>query len=863
MSAITSTIQLRDSASSILNTINETLGTVIGNMERLDTATNNAGNNTSLNNLQSSIQGVANAWNTVLDTENLVDVWNFNDASNKAEILSQRLAEIEQRQLDISSNTDWARLPDGALNDIEQVENRLGNLQTMLASLNDMNVDLFDESMQNTTFTQIRQNLNEISNTQREINQAASTGNVNGLNSGYRRLNNLVNSTENIIQGTVEAINREQEAISQAEQESGRLRQIIEEIRNVTDEVRNSQEQYNDSLRNGNTNADSLLGTVKKLAGAYLSLKTVQDLVEASDTITMGKQKLGMVLDEKGLDSSASAVEEMNKKILQSANYARTSYTDMVAQVGKLGLNAGNAFNNTDEIIAFVEQFDKLAAIGGASVYESSQAMYQLTQSMAKGKLDGDELRSVMEGMPQVAKTIADYLGTDVGHMKELAADGQVTADVVKNALLANIDETNQKIDNLSYTWQQQINILKNGAMGVADDVMSKINELANNQGMANIFLLVGSTIKVAGAAVIGFLNVIGFIGDHLNTLAPIILGVAAALAVYNATMGIAWLTTLLDVAANVKKALVSAAETVAIIALTLAQEGFNAALAACPITWIIIGIIALIAVIMALINHFYGASGAANNAFSAICGSVAVMAAFVKNTVVGLINACLQLVYSFSEPFISIVEWILNVANGGFNSFGDAVANLIGQIISWFLSLGQVVTKIIDAIFGTNWTSGLNSLKDKVVAWGKNDNAITLDRTAPTLNVARTDYQSAYDSGAEWGNGVTDKISSNFKGVSIADNSDLLDNISTNTAKTADNSGKIKDSVDISTEELQWLYDIAERDAINKYTTVPLTVNFDNTNNVSNDLDLDGITNHITKQLVEAVNGCAEVVHY
>ena len=863
MSAITSTLQFQDGMSGILANINNALGTVIGNMERMDSATTSCGNNDSLNNLQSSIRGVSNAWQTVLDTENLMDVWNFNDASNKADILASRLSEINQRQLDISANTNWARLPEGALNDVAQVDNRLGELQNKLEQLNSINVDLLDEQEQETAFTRIRQNLNEIGVTQERINQAAQSGNVNALNSGYRRLNSLVNSTEHVISNTVNAVNREQEAIRKASQAAERHRQTEEAVAQATEEARRSQENFNNAINDGNDNAEKLLSTVKKLAGTYLSFKTIQGLAETSDTVTMGKQKLGMVLDSKGLDSSEAAVEEMNQKILQSANYARTSYTDMVAQVGKLGLNAGNAFSNQDEIIAFVEQFDKLAAIGGASVYESSQAMYQLTQSMAKGKLDGDELRSVMEGMPQVANTIANYLGTDVGHMKEMAAEGQVTANVVKNALLSNIEDTNAKMDSLSYTWQQQLNILKNGSIATAEDVLSKINELANNQGLSNVFLAVGGLIRVVGLALEGILTMIGFVGEHFNTLAPIILGVVAALVVYNATMGIAWLTTLKEAAGNVASAVAKTANAVATFALTVAQEGFNAALAACPITWIIIAIIALISVIMALINHFYGASGAANNAFSAICGSVAVMGAFVKNTVVGLINACLQLVYNFCEPYLGIIEWVLNVANGGFNSFGGAVANLIGQIISWFLSLGKVVTKIIDAIFGTNWTAGLNSLQDKVVAWGKNDNAITIDRTAPTLNIDRTNYQDAYNTGAEWGNGVSEKISNNFKGVSIGDNSDLLGNIADNTADAAKDTGKIKDSLDITKEELEWLYDIAEREAINKYTTVPLTVNFDNTNNVNSDIDLDGITNHITKQLVEAVNGCAEVVHY
>ena len=116
-------------------------------------------------------------------------------------------------------------------------------------------------------------------------------------------------------------------------------------------------------------------------------------------------------------------------------------------------------------------------------------------------------------------------------------------------------------------------------------------------------------------------------------------------------------------------------------------------------------------------------------SATGVIFGVVAAAGAAIINVGIGTINAIIQAVWSiFVQPFIGIIEWILNVTNGGFDSFGGAVANLIGQIISWFLSLGKVVTKIIDAIFGTDWTSGLTSLQDTVTTWGKNENSNTLN---------------------------------------------------------------------------------------------------------------------------------------
>ena len=169
--------------------------------------------------------------------------------------------------------------------------------------------------------------------------------------------------------------------------------------------------------------------------------------------------------------------------------------------------------------------------------------------------------------------------------------------------------------------------------------------------------------------------------------------------------------------------------------------------------------VIGLLYGVVAIINKVTGSSISATGL---ICGAIAVAGAFIGNTVIGLLNALIQYIWAiFVAPFLGIVEWILNVCNGGFNSFGDAVANLIGQIIGWFLNLGKVVT-IIDAIFGTNWTAGLESLQSSVTAWGKNENAITLDKNAPTIDY-RFEYGDAWAAGNDFGKGIDAKIGGMF----------------------------------------------------------------------------------------------------
>ena len=370
----------------------------------------------------------------------------------------------------------------------------------------------------------------------------------------------------------------------------------------------------------------------------------------------------------------------------------------------------------------------------------------------------------------------------------------------------------------------------------------------------------------------IGLLNEgVSFISENWTVIQPILLGLLAIIGAYTTAL-IAYNAIKMGVAiVEGIHAAATAMSTGATFAATAAQYGFNAALLACPITWIIILIIALIAIIVALATWIAKTADVANSAFGVIAGAVAVAGAAIWNTVLGLINGIIQFAWTnFVEPWIGIIEWILNVMNGGFDSFGEAVQSLLGNVISWFLSLGKVVTKIIDAIFGTDWTSGLNSLQNEVLGWGKNENAITLDRTAPTLGdlgVDRIEYGDAWSAGAEWGDGVAEK----FSGLTASIDTSNIDSAYTGTdagsvadslAGIKSDTSEIKDSVDITDENLKYMRDIAERDVINRFTTAEIKVDMQNTNNISSGMDIDGVVEQLTAGVQEAMAQAAEGVH-
>lgn len=542
-----------------------------------------------------------------------------------------------------------------------------------------------------------------------------------------------------------------------------------------------------------NSRGTSLLGTIRNLAGTFLGMQSVRWLVNTSDQLTSINARLRL------MTGSAEAAAAAQEEIYQAAMRSRGAYADMADFVSQLGTVAGNAFTGTDELVAFAEQIQKQMAISGASGASAQAALVQLTQGLASGTLRGEELNSVLEQTPMIAQTIAEYMGVTTGEMRELASEGKVTAEVVKNAMLGAAEETNAQFEQMPMTWAQVWTMFQNVAIQALNPVLDAISWLANN----------------------------------IDLVGPIVLGLGAAFGVF--LLAANWTNIC----------------TAATTALTTAQEMLRAVMAT---TWglpliIIALVIGAIYAVTAAVNHFAGTSVSATGI---IAGAVLTVAAIIGNTVIGLLNGIIQAVWSiFVTPFLGIIEWVLNVTNGGFDSFGGAVANLIGNIISWFLDLGKVVTKIIDAIFGTNWTAGLTSLQDSVLKWGKNENAITLDRNAPTIDY-RFNYGDAWNTGYNWGANLfsgngNDAVGAALSGVPYDELSGQLGDI-------AGSVGSIEKSVKMSDEDIKSLVDVAERRYVNNVNltaqTPVITVNGANTGRTA--ADRQSLANAIRDILIE-----------
>lgn len=746
---------------------------------------------------------------------------------------------LNQKQAQIAATAaSTSVLPSNAVTDINNVGSRLQAVQQRIQQIENNPLNIGTDTA-NAALEQMRGQLAQALEAQNDLNAALDNMDVSAANTAYSQLSQTIGNTERFIRDNV-----------------------------------NEQGQFNQSIQEGVAQADKLTDTIKGAVTAYISVQSIGKALDISDQLTLTTSRLDMMND--GVQSTA----ELVNMVYAAAQDARGSFSQMADVVARFGNNAKDAFSSSEEVVAFADLIQKQMTIAGASTQEAANAELQLSQALGSGVLRGDELNSIFEQAPNLIQNVADYLNVPIGQIREMAADGELSADIVKTAIFSAADDINSKFESMPMTWSQIWQSMQNTALIAFQPVLQNLNDLANSDVLqASIQNAIGAMSALANILLDVFdlvVSISAFVSDNWGWIAPIVWGIVAAFTAYNVVLGI---YNGIQAVSNGLKAASAMADQIHAAALmmesgatftaTAAQYGFNAALLACPVTWIVAAVLALIVILYALVGIINQVAGTSISATGLITGAVAVAGAFILNIGIGLYNSFIAVIAAFVNFFIGIIEWVLNAANGGFNSFGDAVANLIGQIISWFLSLGQIVTTIIDAIFGTDWTAGLEGLKNSVTQWGKNENAITLDRMdTSTAGLQRFDYGDAASAGYDFGAGLESKVGNLFNSSgsipSVEDYAGLIaDNANLSTLPDiADNTGKIKDTLSDTDEDLKYLRDIAEMEVINRYTTAEIKIEQNNHNTVNNGMDLDGVVSALTDGLMEAIEVTAEGVH-
>lgn len=660
----------------------------------------------------------------------------------------------------------------------------------------------------------------------------------------------------------VSALNAAQRELQQVE---ANFNQIEQEIR----QAEKAQEKLNHDIDKADNLASNLLGTLGAIAGTYFTIHGLGNALSLSDEMTNTAARLDMMND--GLQTTA----ELQQMIFESAKRSFSPYSQTADMVAKLAMNAKEAFDSNAEAVIFAELLNKQFSIAGTSQEEMNSALLQLTQALGSGVLRGEELNAVFEAAPNIIRTISDHLGVSISEIREMATEGQITAEVVKTAMFAAADDINNKFNSMPLTWSQIWANFQSDALWAFQDVLEELNNIANDKTFQSFVEDVKQSLYILAQVTLSTIQILssigGFLYDNWSIIGPIIMGIAGSLFVLTA-------------------ALIGA--KMATVVATAAMWAFNAALAANPIVWVIALVVLLIGLFyaaVAAVNYFAGTSISAT-------GLIAAGFAFMYTTFYNVIAYMLNLILMFAEfwvnvwsnPVYTIKKLFANLANNALDmatsmigSFDSAATNLANMFINGANMAISAINWVIDALneipgislgkvgeisARTSLVADYSGLKSYIDNW-------VGEAPQNYWEAPRLEYKSSLDNAMNaynWGANLSSGFDlKNLQSGQQFDMDDILNGLGglqdaldkgNGAGKdTAGNTKKLADSVDMAADDLAYLKDLAERDTINRYTTGHIRIDMKNDNHINNEMDIDGIIDRFAEKLEEAVDTVAE----
>ncbi len=824
------------------------------------------------NGMTPALQSITNALNMTIShfeqmqrvSRNSIDVTSFEAARAEIRNAEATIVEMEEALTGFSrsgaevarSYNDVGLAANGALQTIQQQQNAVAGL----TGASETALQQMTEAIQQQT-----NSILTMSEAMQQFMNRASESSQRQTQQTQRQTEGTRRQTQETQRQTRERRRQTQETQRQTE-ETQRQTQRVTLLRRIfqtmTTPIRGAAHAVSvlgRELTGANSAANGLMGTLKSMAGMYLSFQGIKFTGELSDNVTSVLSRLNLMND--GLRTT----KELSEVIMKAAYESGAGYLDTAEAIAKMGLNAGSAFSSNDELIAFMEQINKTFAIGGASAVEQSNAMVQLSQAMAAGALRGEELNSILDGAPGIARNIEKYMGWAEGSIKSYAEDGKVTAEVVKNAMLSMAEETNEKFNSMPTTISRTFEKLKTLAIKSFTPVLQGINGLFNNSNADSILYQWGAvfqyiadrvtvtietlktvlnseafqsfskdimTVFAAAGATITFVfdsivNGFDYVVQNWGTFQPILTGLAAALAV-----------------------------------VTAAQWALNIAMAVNPVTLIIAAIGALIVLFYKVVDHINKVKNTSISATGIIASIFAGLFTVVKNAVVGVWNEIanvINFVYNFSKDTTSAIKVLLL-------DMADDIFASLQHIVQGFLSITRHMPKIpfvteglekADA-FLTKHRNNAQQMSQKI------KNEMNWQELMPKLE--RTNVydvmENVYLKVAGFGTGFKEfmKDFNPFEGVESTN--DLLERILKNTQNMSKDTSSINDSLQMDKEDLEFLKTVANIKYGDKYVMPQVNIEMVNHNNIQSEMDLDGFFDKKVEEMANIVQMSAEGVH-
>nr|WP_302937663.1 tape measure protein [Megamonas funiformis] len=758
---------------------------------------------------------------------------------------------------------------------------------------------------------------------------------ANGIKNNIAGINKTIPYTI----GQLEALGAYQDKLGRWHGADGKYLKVnidtIQAERNVSS-LKESIESLKDSLTGsfiiGSIFGDMIFNAIEEIASIP------SKLIKASDAYSGIMARLNLVA---GGQEQAIA---LNEQIYQSALRARGPYDVMADSVSKIAMTAKEAFPDPRTIVPFMENIQKLFNIGGTDIERQKDALLQLTQALGSGKLQGDELRSIAEAAPLIEKYIADYMGVSMGEIKQLGADGEITAEIIKNAILGATDEINKQFETIPLKWQDIWTNIESRVSHAFQPVYTEISKLANSPLIKSFADNIVAGAVIGANAINGFINNVKWLSNEISAfydknkfaIDTIIVGFGGAIGAVGlygiALAGVAAKTAILGAISKVGYVLQFIAYIPTAIKLirTLGIAQTLTAVSAAEM-WgaIFLPIGAVVAGVYILTDGFNNLGVVIEYTFSILLGMLtsagialggyiaylvvynglqllAAVYTFAYNTAIVITNASLSIAYARTVA-VGIAQRAMAVASllaSGAMAILNAVISrnpipiliglivaVVGAFIGWQIAsnglrntlanvFGEIAEFVANAInFMIEKINGLinafNAVKSTVnEIFGTNLSATSeITYRANPLEAKLWARKTSYD--------VIDTIINPFKNLGVFNGIDNVpyttpeigtipnygdlagtDDTAKNTKDTADNTKKIAEAMDIMDEDLKFMRDIAEQEVINKYITAKIEINMENINNISKDVDFDGIITHIGEQIAEATANGAEAVH-
>lgn len=758
---------------------------------------------------------------------------------------------------------------------------------------------------------------------------------ANGIKNNIAGINKTIPYTI----GQLEALGAYKDRLGRLHGADGRyLKMNVDttQAENNVSSLKESIESLKDSLTGsfiiGNIFGDMIFNAIEEIASIP------SKLVEASDAYSGIMARINLVA---GGQEQAIA---LNEQIYQSALRARGPYDVMADSVSKIAMTAKEAFPDPRTVVPFMENIQKLFNIGGTDIERQKDALLQLIQALGSGKLQGDELRSIAEAAPLIEKYIADYMGVSMGEIKQLGADGEITAEIIKNAILGATDEINKQFETIPMKWEDIWANIQSRISHAFQPVYVEINKLANSSLVKSFANNLVAAATIGANAINGLINNIKWLNSEfdnfynknkfaIDTIMVGFGGAIGAVGLYGiALAGVAAKTAILGAISKVGYVLQFIAYIPTAIKLirTLGIAQTLTAVSAAEM-WgaIFLPIGAVVAGVYILTDGFNNLGVVIEYTFSILLGMLtsagialggyiaylvvynglqllAAVYTFAYNTAIVITNASLSIAYArtvavgiaqramavasllasgamailnavISRNPIPILIGLIVAVVGAFigwqiasNGLRNTLANVFGEIAEF---VANAINFMIEKINGL--ISAFNAVKSTVnEIFGTNLSATSeITYRANTLEYKLGARQLAYN--------VYDTITNPFENLGVFNGIDNVpyttpeigtipnygdlagtDDTAKNTKDTADNTKKIAEAMDIMDEDLKFMRDIAEQEVINKYTTAKIEINMENINNISKDVDFDGIITHIGEQIAEATANGAEAVH-